>query len=165
MAGNTSTVHSGKVHNMHCVSSAGTGFPTQLQICRCRLPSYHPVLRLVCYPFFLTASESRLQFYCSKMYLLWPSYTHVLYFTEIASYIHSSEAGCILMYICPSTVMMNACHWLQIYLWSNTTNKPAYPKLCLQLCLMDHNTSQASARNAVQHQGHHWAISVGFQLD
>ena len=32
------------------------------------------------------------------MYLPWPSYAPVLYFTEIASYIHSSEAGCILMY-------------------------------------------------------------------
>ena len=34
------------------------------------------------------------------MYLPWSSYNyaHALYFTEIASYIHSSEAGCILMY-------------------------------------------------------------------
>ena len=32
------------------------------------------------------------------MYLPWPSYAHGLYFTEIATYIHSSEAGCILMY-------------------------------------------------------------------
>ena len=32
------------------------------------------------------------------MYLPWPSYAHALYFTEIASYIHSSEAGCIIRY-------------------------------------------------------------------
>ena len=32
------------------------------------------------------------------MYLPWLSSAHALYFTEIASYIHSSEAGCILMY-------------------------------------------------------------------
>ena len=59
---NTFTVPSGRAHNTHCV----TGFPAQLQICRCRLPSCHPVLRLACYPFILTASESRLQFYCLK---------------------------------------------------------------------------------------------------
>ena len=32
------------------------------------------------------------------MYLPWLSYAHALYFTVIASYIHLSEAGCILMY-------------------------------------------------------------------
>ena len=32
------------------------------------------------------------------MYLPWSSYARALYFTDIASYIHSSEAGCILMY-------------------------------------------------------------------
>ena len=32
------------------------------------------------------------------MYLPWSSYAYALYFTEVASYIHSSEAGCILMY-------------------------------------------------------------------
>ena len=30
------------------------------------LPSCHSVFCLACYPFFLTASESRLQFYCPK---------------------------------------------------------------------------------------------------
>ena len=82
-------------------STAWSGFRTQLQICRCRLPSCHPALRLACYPFFLTASESRLQFYCPKCTCpgrVIANYAHALYFTEIASYIHSSEAGCILMY-------------------------------------------------------------------
>ena len=55
---------------------------------------------MACYPFefFLTASESRLQFYCPKCTC--PG--RAPYFTEIASYIHiaiqSSEAGYILMY-------------------------------------------------------------------
>ena len=53
-------------NNEHCVSTALMSFPAQLQICRCWLPSCHPVLHLACYPFFLTASESRLQFYCPK---------------------------------------------------------------------------------------------------
>ena len=50
----------------HCASTARTGFPAQLQICRCQWVCCHPVLRLACYLFFLTASESRLQFYCLK---------------------------------------------------------------------------------------------------
>ena len=54
-----------KVGNI-CVSIARMGFPAQLQRCRCRLPSCHPALHLACYPFFLIASDSRLQFYCPK---------------------------------------------------------------------------------------------------
>ena len=94
------TVHLGEAITRTVLAQHGrTGFPAQLQICRCRLPSCHPVLHLACYPFFLTASESRLHaVLLPKVYLPWPSYAHPLYITEITGYILSSEAGCILMY-------------------------------------------------------------------
>ena len=81
LAGNTFTVLSGEAHNTHCASSAGTGFPAQLHICRCRLPSCHPVLRLACYPFFLTASESRLMYalVCTYRHAAQHTHTHLVY--------------------------------------------------------------------------------------
>ena len=68
--------------------------------CRCQWVCSHPVLCLACYPFFLTASESKLQFYyCPECTC--PGRVTRMHCTSLkclAIIIHPSEATCILMY-------------------------------------------------------------------